>query len=573
MDFRILGPMEVVDDGRPVAIRRGKEQALLAYLLLHANQVVPSERLIDELWGEQPPPTAAKILQNAVSHLRRQLGDGRLHTLGPGYLLQLDPDELDADRFARLAQDGHHRQALTLWRGTPLVELQDERFADDARRRLEDRHAATLEDRIDHDLQHGHSSDLIPELERLTGQHPLRERLHAQLMLALYRSGRQADALDHYQQARRILETELGLQPGPNLQHLQQQILNHDPQLATPTRKPDATGKRRPTRKPALIALAALITVAGVVTGVLATRGKGSSPLLATRNSLAVVDPGRNRVVDVIPLGTAPSSVAVGPSGVWIANPRNNTVSRLSPTTHKLIETIGIGASAYALTTGAGGVWVVTGTDDTLVHLDERTGGTLDTVRLPHDEPFASAFSVAFGDGAVWAISGAYVAKIDAASASITQVRDCCGVPTGISVGEGGVWIADLYLGVLLISPESARTLNRVKTGYNADSVLAADGSVWVSVTDNRGENAAVLRYDPQTLAPVQTIPVAPPTSFHPKTLTLAAGEGSVWVADADRGTLVRIDPSSGEIVATIRIGGSPRAVAVGEKRVWVTVD
>jgi DNA-binding SARP family transcriptional activator/sugar lactone lactonase YvrE len=565
--------LEVVDGERPVSIRRGKEQALLAYLLLHPNQVVPSERLIDELWGERPPATAAKILQNAVSHLRKQLGDGRLLTRDPGYLLQLGPDELDADRFERLAQAGQPREALALWRGTPLVELQDELFADNARRRLDDRHAATLEDRIDHDLQAGHNTGLVPELERLINQHPLRERLHGQLMLALYRSGRQADALEAYQHARRILETQLGLQPGPHLQQLQQQILNHDPTLTTPTRKPHHAGKRRPTRKHALIALAVLSTVAGVLIGVLATRGNNSSPLVATGNSLAVVDPGRNRVVDVVPLGTTPSGIAVSPSGVWIANPRNNTVSRLSPKTHELLETIGLGASAYDIATGAGGVWVVTGNDDTLVHLDERTGGMLDTLRLPHDEPPASAFSIAFNDGAVWATSGGKVVKIDAHTAAVIAHGDCCGVPTDISVGEGGVWITDLYLGLLLISPESARTLNRVKTGYNADSVLAADGSVWASVTDNRGENAAVLRYDPRTLAPVQTIPVAPPTSFHPNTLTLTAGAGSIWVADADRGTLVRIDPSSGEVVATIRIGGAPRATAVADGRVWVTVN
>jgi streptogramin lyase len=392
-------------------------------------------------------------------------------------------------------------------------------------------------------------------------------------MLALYRSGRQADALEAYQHARRILETQLGLQPGPHLQQLQQQILNHDPQLATPQPRLHQAAKQRPTRKHALVALAALITVVGVLIGVLTTRDNGSSLLLATRNSLAVVDPSRNRVVDVVPLGTAPSSVAVGTSGVWIANPRNNTVSRLSPKTHKLIETIGLGASAYDLTTGAGGVWVVTGTDDTLVHLDERTGGLLETVRLPRDERFASSFSVAFENGFVWATSGSTVVKIDARSASITAHNDCCGVPTDISVGEGGVWITDLYLGLLLVSRQSARTLNRIKTGYNLDSVIAADGSVWGTITDNRGQNAAVLRYDPKTLAPVQTIPIAPPTSFHPNTLTLAAGEGSIWVADADRGTLVRVDPGSGEVVATIRVGGAPRAAAVADGRVWVTVN
>src|SRR2546428_433877 len=135
MEFRILGPLEVVDEGRPIAIRRGKEQALLIYLLLHANEVVPSGRLIDALWDERPPPTASKILQNAVSHLRKQLGDGRLVTRDPGYLLRVEEGELDAERFERLAKEGHGDQALALWRGPPLLDLRDERFADDPRRR------------------------------------------------------------------------------------------------------------------------------------------------------------------------------------------------------------------------------------------------------------------------------------------------------------------------------------------------------------------------------------------------------------------------------------------------------
>jgi len=136
VEFRILGPLEVVDDGRPVSIRRGKEQALLVYLLIHANQIVPSARLIDGLWGERPPPTASKILQNAVSHLRKQLGDGRLLTRDSGYLLRVEEGELDVQRFERLAKEGRSEEALALWRGTPLLGLTEERFVDDARRRL-----------------------------------------------------------------------------------------------------------------------------------------------------------------------------------------------------------------------------------------------------------------------------------------------------------------------------------------------------------------------------------------------------------------------------------------------------
>ena len=162
MEFRILGPLEVVEDGRPVSIRRGKEQALLAYLLLHANEVVPSGRLIDVLWDERPPPTASKILQNAVSHLRKELGDGRLLTRDPGYVLRVEKDELDLQRFEQLAKEGRGEEALALWRGPALLNLRDERFADDARRRLEEQRLAVLEDRIERDLAAGRHAELVP---------------------------------------------------------------------------------------------------------------------------------------------------------------------------------------------------------------------------------------------------------------------------------------------------------------------------------------------------------------------------------------------------------------------------
>jgi DNA-binding SARP family transcriptional activator len=163
VEFRILGPLEIVGDDGPVTVHRGKEQALLAFMLLHPNELLPSDRLIDELWDEHPPATAAKILQNAVSQLRKALGDGRLETRPPGYVFHLRPGELDLERFEELARDGRSEEALALWRGPPLVDLREERFADDARRRLDDERLAVLEDRIDADLAAGRGAQLVPE--------------------------------------------------------------------------------------------------------------------------------------------------------------------------------------------------------------------------------------------------------------------------------------------------------------------------------------------------------------------------------------------------------------------------
>ena len=239
MEFRILGPLEVVDEGRTVVLQRGKQLALLAYLLLHPNELVSADRLIDALWGEGPPPTAAKILQNSVSQLRRALGEDRLVTQPPGYRFRLEQGELDLHRFEQLAQEGRTkrdarvlRDALAIWRGEPFANLRDESFAQHAARQLEEARLSVLEDRIDADLAAGRDAVLVPELEQLIAREPLRERLYGQLMLALYRDGRQADALETYQRARKVLSQEVGLQPSTQLQELERRMLNQDPALA-----------------------------------------------------------------------------------------------------------------------------------------------------------------------------------------------------------------------------------------------------------------------------------------------------------------------------------------------------
>ena len=247
-------------------------------LLLHRNEAVPSERLIDTLWGERPPATAAKVLQNHVSHLRRALGNGaaaRLETRGHGYALRVEPGELDLDRFGQLVQAGSEalrrdepaeaaarmREALGLWRGPPLADVAYEAFAQPEIARLEEQRLVALEQRIDADLALGRQRELIGELEARVAEQPLRERPRSQLMLALYRSGRQADALAVYQDARRALVDELGVEPGPELRDLHAAILRQDPALApAPASWPRLRVRSRRTR--ALLAVGGVALVA-----------------------------------------------------------------------------------------------------------------------------------------------------------------------------------------------------------------------------------------------------------------------------------------------------------------------
>jgi class 3 adenylate cyclase len=236
MDFRILGPLEVFEDGRALDLGGAKQRAALAMLALHANHVVAHERLIDALWDEEPPETARKALQVYVSQLRKALGRERLETTPRGYLLRLKPDELDLTRFERLYGAGKPEEALALWRGDPLADFSDQRFAEAEIARLEELRLSCLEQRIEHDLADGRHAELVGELDALAQEHPLREHVRAQLMLALYRAGRQAEALEAYQAARVALVDELGIEPGQRLRVLHQQILRQDPALDLPAR-------------------------------------------------------------------------------------------------------------------------------------------------------------------------------------------------------------------------------------------------------------------------------------------------------------------------------------------------
>jgi DNA-binding SARP family transcriptional activator len=253
MDFRILGPLEVLDEGHRVALGGDKQRALLGLLLVNAGETLSTDRLIDELWGERPPATAAKTVQVHISRLRKALAAGAgngseavVVTREHGYQLEIDPERLDAHRFERLLAEGRSElaadrperaapaleEALTLWRGQPLADLAYEAFAQAEIARLENLRAAALEQLIEAKLALGRHLEVIGELEALIAEHPYRERLRAQLMLALYRSDRQADALQAYQDTRIALTEELGIEPGERLRELERAILGQDPALA-----------------------------------------------------------------------------------------------------------------------------------------------------------------------------------------------------------------------------------------------------------------------------------------------------------------------------------------------------
>ena len=334
VDFRILGPLEVLADGRPLAIAGPRQRAVLGALLLRANEVVSSDRLVDAVWGMSPPPGAAHALQETVSKLRRSLrpSDARVRTVAGGYAIDAAPDELDATRFralvdsARVAEgDAEHivprlRAALALWRGAPLADVGLEDWAAAEKERLEELRLWVLDERIDAELALGRHAGLVGELRSLALAPPFRERSCEQLMLALYRSGRQAEALAAFRDIRQRLKDELGLDPGPDLRRLEQAILRHDPTLDVTSEaarvQVPLVPPRRTRRRVALRATAmAVVALGASIAGLAFARGSGSQAVFADSMRGRTIDA---KFWDVSFAGQGSSATADG-SGVELA--------------------------------------------------------------------------------------------------------------------------------------------------------------------------------------------------------------------------------------------------------------
>jgi DNA-binding SARP family transcriptional activator len=277
VEFSVLGPLEAVVEGEPIHLQAEKPRALLAFLLMRRNRVVPVSELVDALWGEAPPETATSALQVYVSQLRKAIGADRVLTKPPGYSLRVHEGELDLERFERLVREAREqlgvgdakaaaallRQALELWRGPAFAEFPSEPFAPEAGRRLEEARLEALELRVDADLSLGRHAELVRELEELVAREPFRERFSAQLMIALYAAGRQADALELYRRTRETFVEELGIEPSPELQELERSILRHDVSIrAAPVPPAPVTTSDRGLRGWRLVALVALLVIA-----------------------------------------------------------------------------------------------------------------------------------------------------------------------------------------------------------------------------------------------------------------------------------------------------------------------
>ena len=375
MELHLLGPVEATLNGRPIPLGATKQRAVLVMLALQANATVSVDRLVDGLWGDVPPATAPKMVQLYVSQLRRLLaGDGaQIVTHGRGYELRLSPEAIDAARFERLVDEAGRsarapndaaREALALWHGAALADVAGEPFAAAEIRRLDELWLRAAELAVEGDLAAGRDEDALAQLERLIEEHPLRERLHAQRMLALYRSGRQAEALEAYAAARRRLVDEVGVEPSAELRELQARILRQDPSLRlppAPAETPPAEREEVPvaTKSPArsrrrlLVPAAAAALLVGIAVFAI-TRLTGADPLPGIHGgAVGVIDPQAAAVTAEYRTGSDPGAVAKGAGSVWVASPREGTVSRIHRETDRL-ETIDVGPAPAGLAFGGG---------------------------------------------------------------------------------------------------------------------------------------------------------------------------------------------------------------------------
>ncbi len=583
IDYRILGPLEVSADGRVIEIGGPKQRALLAILLLRANESVPRDVLVHDLWGEQLPAGAQGSLDVYVSRLRKaldQAADGPVVVTRPGgYCLQVEEGQLDARRFERLVAEGRSalaantpgpaaaslRAALQLWRGNALGDLSDEPFAQAEITRLEELRLGAAEDRIESDLALGRHADVVSDLEALVAVHPLRERLHGQLMIALYRCGRQAEALGAYQAARRTLVEELGLEPSPASQRLERAILQQDASLDLPS---EATTVRAPAsgqgpgqppgsgtrRTKTLLAVAAALAMTTALLVAAATRV--SAHLAAAPNTVGVIDTGHTDLSSVVTGVGRPNGVAYGAGAVWVTDSADDLLLRVNSAA-QVIDRIPVGRGPAGVTVGDGEVWIANELDGTVSEVNADAGTPVATIPVG-----IGPSMIAFGYGSVWVASetGDFLSRINATTGDVTATIRLGSSPTAIAAGFGAIWVTSQETGELLrVHPGDDRPSLAVAVGQSPDGVAVGAGSVWVADT-----GGALTRFDPQT-GRVRTTKVGGALS------DVVYSGGAVWVTNTMTGVVSRIAPQTG-VTQLVHLGNEPTDLAAAGNHVWVTV-
>jgi DNA-binding SARP family transcriptional activator/ABC-type transport system substrate-binding protein len=562
MEVRVLGPLEVVAGGVSIPIGGGRQRKLLAILLLHANEFVSSDRLIDELWGEDRPETAAKALQGYVSQLRKTLGPDALVTGAGGYMLKLGPGELDADRFEQLLDDARDaeprdaaewlREALALWRGPPLADFTYDDFAQGEIARFEERRLVALERRIEADLALGRHQELVGELASLVTQHPLRERLRAELMLALYRSGRQAEALEAFADARRTLRDELGLEPSEELRQLQAAILAQDPGLGPSPRTVWPRARRMISRPRFLAALGAALLLGAIGTAALLVLGdSGETPVArAEPDSVAFLDPSTGELLGQVPAGRT-ALLRFGDGFLWSIS-ADGTLEKIDPRSRRVVRRAGIGLHPGGLAFGEGSLWVSDSDAPTLLRIDPKYG-SVERVELPAKGGGAAGLAV--GAGSVWVVQGgSRVLRIDPETNRLEhrwRLRDA----GNVHFADGKAWLVSNGNGIMQrVDPATNLITGSVRLRPTACCSAAGGGFVWMV----GGSDATVWKFSnlANPSSPLASVKLARAGG------DIAYGDGALWATTGSAGTVTRVNPRT-NVTKTFIVGHEAGVIAV----------
>jgi len=550
VELRLLGPLELRIDGQRAPIARGLESALLALLAIHAGEPLAIDRLVEELWEGAPPEHAAKSIQIYVSRLRKAVGNERIATTRAGYLLRLSPDELDTAQFESLARRGSEElergdpataertfsEASALWRGEPLGDFRFASFAQDEVRRVEELRNAAEADHAEAQLALGKPEAAIPRLRKLVEASPLWERPRAQLMLALYRIGRQAEALELYRSTHSTFRDQLGLEPSADLAALEHRILNQDPGLGAPARAVQVRAHVRRTA-PLVLVGGVLLAAAAIAAAVLLARGGGGGEALAAiaPNSLGAIDPDSNRLVLQVDMGSSPTAVGVGQGGVWVADGARQELVSVSPGDGAIRRRVPLAAVPTQVAVGRDAVWVTNPLDIGVGTLTRVDATTHENRRVP--------------------VRTAYVGDLFAPA-----------VPNVLALDGRGVWTNTLHGRLVRVAGTTRRTFD-LGPGHSIDGIAVGAGSVWIASS----ADDTVLRFDPdrERLAG-PPIHVGGSSDRPAGPAAVAYGYDAVWVADALADSVTRIDPRTNSVAATIRVGSRPTAVAISARGVWV---
>jgi DNA-binding SARP family transcriptional activator/streptogramin lyase len=576
VEFRVLGPLEVSAAGRPLPLGGRKQRTLLALLLLHPNELVPRDRLIDALWGEDPPAEADASLRVYVARLRKLLAverNGRpsIDTSANGYVLRVDPETVDVERFRRLVARGDFAQALELWRGRALADLTDDDWARHQSDVLEELRLGALEERIDADLAAGRHAELVSELEELVAGHPYRERLVGQLMVALYRSGRQPEALEAYRRLRTELRDRFGLDPTPSLRELERRILVQDPALEVrraQKRRISAPIRRRRRTMAVVIATlgAAFVVGAAQLAGSQQRVTSQQQPLAG--NSVVAIDADSTEVIGEVPVGGRPEGVALGEGSVWVGNTDERTLLRIDPHSRVVVDTIGLGVPPSGVTVGGGSVWVVSRAANVVLQVDPTLNEVVATIDLPDKavDLACCPHQVAFARGALWVSFWSSLVRIDPAKRKV--VRTPFGYVRWIAATDRALWA------VTGIEADRVQRLEPLGDAMRLGPDQASGGLKGIAATERdvwtHSFRGTLSRIEAET----SRLDIS--AALGRMVYGFAATRDSLWVVTLS-GEVVRIDPVTGRRLKKLWLGGlyppyAPNVIAAGPDDVWTLV-